>query len=690
MEIQSKMKMQPQDDAVNYYEFVDETIVSTLEMSLDPIEESLLSFYDKKLLLNWKQLDEFIQDDVFTNSQGQEFLSMEVLVTLADQCDEFLFSKHCLELPKPIRGLLEIINQDGNKNQEERNYIATLIALNMVESSIRNITSKKHGRAPLLKDMIASIAERNDLPDVLAKLLASLLLPKGGLNLRNLLWHGFLSRIKRRWLALSILIVLSIDDLSASTSFEEQVYSDLAPLENLRKNEALKNIILHGEAIVSSKSNMTLLEEKLLSSSLIPSSHKQLFQTTLTYKDQPVLFASIIAPFVENSLRIIWCNVNNERNQLKATPDSYYATLDGHGQRDKHDVILLPYLTTDGEVDRGKPNALVAVLGAPTMALLVDLFASPQGPNIRATIAHGIYNQYLFRELEYLQSETDPKEKTIVSDTPQPLNDLVYSLVALMDILGTDPLTSTSSKLIKSYRPTYSYTAMLKTEIKNAMRSFEEFHSIFTKCEYKVYLSSSSKSPSNQHKLEESLSKLAKNHQDLKSIQERINIKLLRMTTNEWSANDLYHEYECNIALANCGAVKLLFGELSIAMQVTLQEIQQLDELIDPEKLTKSLSSRKRKQIERKASIAQLIFDFYSICLYFGLIFVEVQLLKVYNEEISSMSNVSEDMLALGVKRSRMVVSTFSSSAMVDRGLNAVEQYIKGKAVKALCVITIE
>ena len=165
---------------------------------------------------------------------------MEVLVTLADQCDELLFSKENFELPKPIRDLLAIINQDGYDNQDEneRNYIAALIALNMVESSIRNITSKKHGRAPLLKDMIASIAERNDLPDVLARLLASLLLPKGGLNLRNLLWHGFLSRIKRRWLAISLLIVLSIDELSASSAFEEQEYSDLEPLENLRKNEA--------------------------------------------------------------------------------------------------------------------------------------------------------------------------------------------------------------------------------------------------------------------------------------------------------------------------------------------------------------------------------------------------------------------------------------------------------------------
>lgn len=696
-QIQTDMKMEIsthlQNEAVNYYEFVDESIASILEMNVESTKKPLQIFDERTLLLNWKQLDEFVQDDVFTNSQGQEFLSMEVLVTLADQCDELLFSKENFELPKPIRGLLAIINQDGYDNQDEneRNYIATLIALNMVESSIRNITSKKHGRAPLLKDMIASMAERNDLPDVLARLLASLLLPKGGLNLRNLLWHGFLSRIKRRWLAISLLIVLSIDELSASSAFEEQEYSDLEPLENLRKNEALKRIILHGEAIVSSNSNITLLEEKLLSSNLIPSYHKQLLQTALTYKDQPVLFASIMAPFLENSLRILWCNANDERHQLKATPDSYYATLDGHGQRDKHDVILLPYLTTDGEVDREKPNALVSVLGAPTIALLVDLFASPQGTNIRATIAHGVYNKYLFHELEYLQSNTDTKVEIIGNDgTLLPLNDLVYSLVALMDILGTDPFTSSSSKLMKSYRPTYSYTAMLKTEMENVMSSFEDFHNIFTKSEYKGYLSSSSKSPSNQHKLEESLAKIGKNHQDLKHIQERINLKLLRISTNEWSADDLYYEYECNIALANCGAVKLLFDELSNAMQVTLQEIQLLDELIEKGKLSTLLSSRKRKQIERKASIAQLTLDFYSICIFFGLLFVEVQLLKLHKEEISSMPNVSEDMLALGVKRSRMVVSTFSSSAMIDRGLNAVEQYLKGKAVKALCVTTLE
>ena len=71
-------------------------------------------------------------------------------------------------------------------------------------------------------------------------------------------------------------------------------------------------------------------------------------------------------------------------------------------------------------------------------------------------------------------------------------------------------------------------------------------------------------------------------------------------------------------------------------------------------------------------------------------LYCEQSFLRKHLLTISSMPNVSEDMLALGVKRSRMVVSTFSSSAMIDRGFNAVEQYLKGKAVKALCVTTLE
>ena len=61
----------------------------------------------------------------------------------------------------------------------------------------------------------------------------------------------------------------------------------------------------------------------------------------------------------------------------------YFSTLDGFGQRSKHQLLLDPTLRSSGE-----PNRLPAVLGRGLHALLLDLFLHGGGPALRARYAH--------------------------------------------------------------------------------------------------------------------------------------------------------------------------------------------------------------------------------------------------------------------------------------------------------------
>ena len=122
--------------------------------------------------------------------------------------------------------------------------------------------------------------------------------------------------------------------------------------------------------------------------------------------------------------------------------------------------------------------------------------------------------------------------------------------------------------------------------------------------------------------------------------------------------------------------------------------------------MSNSVSTRRRRQIQRRISTAQLTFDFYSFAAFVALIDVDRRLvgLSVFaggdeddededeDEDIHSTSTngidddgvLDEKLLVHAVKRSRMVVSTFSTTTNIDRGFKALKEYVAGKSIKAV------
>ena len=582
----------------------------------------------------------------------------------------------------------------GHEEKEAHNLIATLIALNMVESSIRHLTGKEHGRAPLLKDMLGILAQNNDafdLPALLTPILTSLLLPNDGINLRNLLWHGFLPVIHRRWLALSIVLVLSMDELSFSSSFDGQDKNNvsLETLKSMRKHDSLCKILDHGQNVVASTEELSILRTQLMQCDAIPDSHKVLCSVALRYTHHPVIFASVVGPLLENSLRIMWCKVNNQDKTI-AEPGSYYVTLDGHGQRDKHDIVLLPFLSSEENDSKQIRNKLTQTLGAPFVALLIDLFASPPGaPNIRASVAHGVFNSYLFQELESITDtatlEVNANERSEEFASKSALDDMTSALISVLDFLSSESASVTARQLkhdlLEPYRPLFSYSALLLEEVDNLVNKLGPFYDLCTSDRLSSHSSIIPTSPI-QREITETLSNLRRQHAEIENMQSRIYKGFCVDKALPWSVDNMFQENANNIIASECGAATLLLSEIAVAAESSFQEI--LTGIIELEGNDgDEVSSRRRKQIQRSCSIAKLTLDFYSFAAFCGLLFIERRI-SIYSGEDPRFGGISDDILLLAVKRSRMVISTFSTATMVDRALKAVQQYLVGKAVKAI------
>ena len=139
--------------------------------------------------------------------------------------------------PHPLRATLRGVqaargpaNNHGAVNEELKNNL-----LQGFDEAGHDAGAPRRG-APLLSTMIEDLARlpRPALdpaagrPDAvataeLAPVLRALLLPTeaGGVNLRNLVSHGFLSAIDRRWLSLTLVLMHTLDktsDLSMSCS----------------------------------------------------------------------------------------------------------------------------------------------------------------------------------------------------------------------------------------------------------------------------------------------------------------------------------------------------------------------------------------------------------------------------------------------------------------------------------------
>lgn len=293
--------------------------------------------------------------------------------------------------------------------------VATLLALNALEATIRRLAGagKRNnararcapssgggggtGGSPLLKDMIATLGSfAVMLPPPLVHVCRLLLLPTdGGLNFRNLVWHGFLPNVPRPWFALVVVVTRELDKLllpsdrgggdSCNALFDLRDYPEYSSLllkqqerqqqerqQQQQQQEEAENLRLHGEEGTTTPPFATAADDLVtswLQSSTASPGHVALWTLAKEWMTsagapspsgparpgRPATVCAILCVVLEHGLRVAWCSANGRPDDRIARPGALYLTLDGHGQRHVHDLILHPYLL-DGPGRDGIPG----------------------------------------------------------------------------------------------------------------------------------------------------------------------------------------------------------------------------------------------------------------------------------------------------------------------------------------------
>ena len=700
---------------------------------------------------------------------------------------------------------------------------ATLLAMNGLESAIRKSLGYVTGRAPLLRTMILQIATRstkstastiandsvttstsNDLPSfgnntvssardeieyssqkqLLSEILQRLLFPTPiGLNLRNILWHGFVgNQMPRSWLALVVVLTTvllqdcrqeehllnqhdgptskrnhsitkngcnggnksSNTDTSAACNgvFSFRSLDDQS-LQMIVKRADKIAIGTYKDSAIVDIGDQYLIECCAKIKSWLPSSHRPLFELAIEWaKDgtKPACSTAILTILLEHGLRLDWCRLNQRFDDTKVRPGAFFVTLDGHGQRHIHDLLLYPYLTasmdtssnsTTTEAAYGPKNELVFYLGGSTIALLTDLFASScGGPNIRATICHGLYDDYLEDELSdgksqdvYIHSDSDQhistsslqfshvSHKIIKTDSANcfRLWDMLRVVLVSMEMVASTTngengiITKPSwNQATPIYHPVFSYTATTCRILRQATEAFSQLGEVQSTVPYSTALGAS----------KVAFGIIDNAFTDLIGIDElqlyvtkNLGLLLLNLrgeqdqhgaSTHTLRSHDVFLEHKVNQQLALCGvATRTLLKDVAdvILAHTSSLKASLLD--LDDDRVQESDDScdqnlhSLRRQRRRNLRIVNSTELSLQVTYFAALVAVESLKFELYPDKAVREPNDAADERATilkAVERSRMIVSTVSTFVYTnpDRAHKAVTEYCKGKAIKAI------
>ncbi|KAJ3210613.1 hypothetical protein HDU83_003873 [Entophlyctis luteolus] len=239
----------------------------------------------------------------------------------------------------------------------------------------------------ILRDLILSSQMSSLLGAPAMKCLQIFFLPSG-LNLRNLAWHGFLSPTEFPGCYRDLVLVLILDlfkdtQMELSTSFVDFTFFDM----HRNWKGAASQVVDKSLEILASVNLSSLVTQ----SSFVPELQKdqvlQAFDYLKDGKDHLFLFS--ILPPLEHSLRVLFAKVNNIPEIATAHLDSYFSTLDGFGQKHKHQVLLHETVLSSGQPNKIFQELNESPSGKGCLAALQDLFMMEKGPNLRGKLCHG-------------------------------------------------------------------------------------------------------------------------------------------------------------------------------------------------------------------------------------------------------------------------------------------------------------
>ena len=239
------------------------------------------------------------------------------------------------------------------------------------------------------------------------------------LNLRNVTWHGFLAPgdVSPELAALALVLACSIPGSWSSSDFDLH-----ANARSSRETQKLARcddeVFDKNETSLPSRRELRRdIEQTVLGSSFFSPGWRDTvsnacvdflsdterivgdgytgndgdFEKQYPSRWDTFQFIARVAPATEHALRVLYAYANDAPEVIHARLGAYYATLDGYGQANAHDVLLHPWragVITGADTDRAR-NKFRDELPQHALLVLRDLCMRDKGPSLRATYAHG-------------------------------------------------------------------------------------------------------------------------------------------------------------------------------------------------------------------------------------------------------------------------------------------------------------
>jgi hypothetical protein len=276
----------------------------------------------------------------------------------------------------------------------------SLINCSIIENIFIQFMQSKDpsGAIILFKDALLHESLSQYVPPSFIQICRYLFLPSG-LNLRNLIWHGFLSsqEFESKYFYLFISIRLTCEELLKS----QNISLTFRPFSQRHSVYSPFHIFKVPFQTLPASSLLSISPRSLF---LLPIHYRLTLSALNDFQSGNHLHCILkLLPALEHSLRYLFCLCNRLPEYLVAQENTYYSTLDGFGQRSKHQLLLDPFLHprhhTNSPTDFSSEfssstsrNHLPDVLGTGAYSLLVDLFFSDAGTNLRSKFAHDEMN----------------------------------------------------------------------------------------------------------------------------------------------------------------------------------------------------------------------------------------------------------------------------------------------------------
>lgn len=201
-------------------------------------------------------------------------------------------------------------------------FVRIICFLTKIESIVIHNTAK-----PLLKDAISELDSLASLDICFIGVIRAIFLP-GELNVRNLIWHGFISPAEidtNTYARISEVLYLRLSKcLNTETSNE----IDSSLLETIDVIQTIHTRELFSEAVANL--NGDLLLEILKSSSFIPQNMWSLVISAVDdFRDKMKCVSCLlkILPVLEHALRLQFARVNQSSHHAYPRKGCYYTTL---------------------------------------------------------------------------------------------------------------------------------------------------------------------------------------------------------------------------------------------------------------------------------------------------------------------------------------------------------------------------